>query len=164
MTACEIRVGLSALGVASALAALLIVETWRLKEVARRVLSEMLKARAYNRIHDKGHAAGRSEGRGEGAEFVQQQWAAWNRGRMEHETRGDSFTAPRRLKCLPGTCDGQHFRGPADMAVANTCSPPPGRLRAIRPAGTGVRMVQRAIEFATSPAVHVRSTWTSESA
>ena len=44
-TAYEIGVGLSALGVASAPAALMIVETWRLKEAARMVLSEMLKAR-----------------------------------------------------------------------------------------------------------------------
>ena len=53
-TDCEIGVGLSALGVASALVALMIVETWRLKEVARMVLSEILKARGYNRIHDRG--------------------------------------------------------------------------------------------------------------
>ena len=53
-TAFEIGAGLSALGVTSALAALVIVQTWRLKEVACMVLSEMLKARAYNRIHDKG--------------------------------------------------------------------------------------------------------------
>ena len=52
-TTYEIGVGLSALG-AAALAALMIVETWRLKEVARMVLSEMLKARVYNRIHDNG--------------------------------------------------------------------------------------------------------------
>ena len=61
---------------ASALAALMIVETWRLKEVARMVRSEMLKARVCNRIHDRGYAAGRREG----AEFVQQQQADGTRG------------------------------------------------------------------------------------
>ena len=100
-TACEIGVGLSALGVDPALAALMIVETWRLKEVARMVLSEMLKARVYNRILDKGYAAGRSESRSEGVEFVQQQWAEWNRRRMEHEARGDSFTEPPPAPQMP---------------------------------------------------------------
>ena len=100
-TAYEIGVGLSALGVASALATLMIVETWRLKEVARTVFSEMLKARVYNRIHDKGYVAGRSEGRSEGAEFVQQQLAEWNRRRMEHEARGDSFTEPPTAPEMP---------------------------------------------------------------
>ena len=95
-TTYEIGVGRSALGVA-ALAALMIVDTWRLKEVARRVLSEILKARVYNRIHDKGNAAGRSEG----AEFVQQQRAEWNRRRMEHESRSDSFTEPPPAPKMP---------------------------------------------------------------
>ena len=63
-TTYAIGVGLSALGVASALAALMIVETWRLKEVARMVLSEILKARVYSRIHE-GYAAGRRECRSE---------------------------------------------------------------------------------------------------
>ena len=86
----EIGVGLSALGVTSALVALMIVDARRFKEVARMVLSEMFKARVDNRIHDKRYAAGRSEG----AEFIQQQWAEWNRRQMEVEARGDSFTEP----------------------------------------------------------------------
>ena len=43
-----------------------------------------------------------------------------------------SQNRPLRLNCLPTTSEGQPFRRPADIAVANTCWQPPGRLPAIR--------------------------------
>ena len=43
-----------------------------------------------------------------------------------------SQNRPLRLNRLPTTSEGQPFRGPADIAVANTCWQPPGRLPAIR--------------------------------
>ena len=75
-----------------------------------------------------------------------------------------------RLKCLPTASEGQPFRGPADVAVANTCWPPPGRLRAIRLPVPGCEWCSEQLNLRPRPpcrrvsAAHMRSTWGSESA